>query len=369
MSDLKHNSGLSRDQFRRMLTGLSPALSICLAFGISPICYSQNQQETKVQKTETSVIVLSDKEGGKEKILEQLREKLQMLPEDQREKILKQVSESLSKAEAGPSKEQRIVVATVDADGKPVKTEGNVVTMTIVQDGEEGKKVKNPEARTRVEARVQKMEELRNRQGASLPKEIQDKLKGQAFNMVLKAMPEIEGSELPKFRIGLSVENPETSTEDKPTGDSAPGLVVERVMEDTPASQAGIKEGDVIVAINGQDAKDFASLQQAVQEAGKEDRALKLKIQRKEESMILKVKPTKSEESGALNFEMIPSVGSVLPLDMVQGLNSDAIKILRSDANSPQIDSQTNREIAELREEIQELKGMVKKLLESASNR
>lgn len=369
MSGIQHNPGLSRAQFRRMLAGLSPALSICLAFGISPICFGQNQQETKVQKTETSVIVLSDKEGGKEKILEQLREKLKMLPEDQREKILKQVTESLGKAEATPSKEQRIVVATVDADGKPVKADGNVVTMTIVQDGQEGKNAKNGEARTRVEARVRKLEDLKNREGSPLPKEIQEKLKGQAFNMVLKAMPGIEGSEMPKFRIGLSVENPETGTEDKPTGDAARGLVVERVMEDTPASQAGIKEGDVIVAINGQDAKDFASLQQAVQEAGNEDRALKLKIQRKEESMILKVKPTKSEESGALNFEMIPSVGSVFPLDMIQGQNSGAIQIMGLNSNAQQSDSATKKEIAELREEIQELKSMVKKLLESANNR
>ncbi|MFN9952689.1 MAG: PDZ domain-containing protein, partial [bacterium] len=89
----------------------------------------------------------------------------------------------------------------------------------------------------------------------------------------------------PKFRIGLSVENPEET-------ESEEGLVVERVMEDSPAADAGIEEGDVIIAINGEEAEDFASLQEAVQEAGKADRALKLKLQRDGKEMVLKVKPT-----------------------------------------------------------------------------
>jgi len=148
--------------------------------------------------------------------------------------------------------------------------------------------------------------------------------------------------------------------------ESEDGLVVDRVMEDSPAAQAGIQEGDVIIEINGEEAENFASLQEAVQEAGKADRSLKLKLERDGKEIVLKVKPTKSEETAAMNFKIIPPVGSILPLEMLQGGEGQAMGFA---IQTPNELMDTKKEIAELKEEIQELKAMVKKLLESADKR
>jgi len=293
------NVTLSRESFRRWLAhGVGPSFSACLvtsalATGLASNAFGQIQEAKKVEEKQTAVIVLNDKDGGKEKILEQLRDKLQLLPEEQRDKILKQVEESLEQAFNKSRKEQRVVVTTVDADGKPLASEGNVVTMTIVQDGDKGKEANKAEGRTRVEARVLRNPNI-NQDG--VPKEI------------LKLLPQIQGGErivqgfglaegiaAPRFRIGLSVEAPNDEKEGETDDKSSKGLVVQQVMEESPASEAGIEEGDVILSINGQEAEDFSDLQKAVQEAGQEDRALKLKIQRDGKEITIKVKPIKSE--------------------------------------------------------------------------
>ena len=341
---------------------LGPAMSVCLAACLVPTAFGQSEKDTKIQKKQASVIVLSDTQASKEKILEQLRDKLQMLPEQQRDSILKQVEESFNQISQTP-KEQRVVVTTVDADGKPVSNEGNVVTMTIIQDGNDTKDGKKAEARTRVEARVKQLsqEELPKEIAQLLPK-IQDGqriVKGFRFSENL-------GSESPSFRIGLSVEAPEA--EGASDGKSTLGLSVERVMEDSPASKAGIQEGDVILSINGQDAESFSKLQEAVQEAGKDDRALKLKLQRDGKELNIKVKPIKSENTAAMNFDLVPPVGSLMPLELLQGQDGGRFLFGQAPMGQKEL-AETKQQVADLRQEVQELKAMVKKLLESADKK
>jgi hypothetical protein len=357
MNDRIHQVNASGKSLRKRLkSGFASAFWVCFAIATPTLALAQFDQETKPQQKleqkQTSVIMLSDNKADKEKLLEQLRDKLHMLPQEQRDMILKQVQESLEQKTTPATNQQRVVVRTVDADGKQVSSDGNVVTMTIVQESDEGKQPKKDQPRTRVEARVQKIEELKKLQGLPLPNEIQDKLQGQAFNMILKGMPnvQVDGFESPKYRIGLSVETPEPGSSD--TLDR--GLVVEQVTEDSPASQAGIEKGDVIVSINGQDAESFAELQDAVQSAGKEDRAMKLRILRDGKEKTLKLKPTVSDELPGLKIEMAPSIGTVLPIQM-QSKEQDT--------------SGTEKQLSELREEVRELKQMVKKLLEKTSDR
>jgi hypothetical protein len=344
------NSNAMRNRFRRPLCcGLVSACFLSILTSLSDVALGQTPQEAQ-QKA--SVIVLSEEPGNNQKLLDELREKLKFLPEDQRNKVLDQVEKSLDQATSTSAKPQRTVVATVDAQGAQATKDGQVVTMTIVRspDDNDPKKGEKKVGAIRVE-KIQRMVD---------GKMIQDDLKRVlGNNMILEGSDLALGPQGPKFRIGLSVENPEeTESEDR--------LVVDRVMEDSSAAQAGIQEGDVIIEINGEEAEDYASLQEAVQEAGKADRSLKLKLERDGKEMVLEVKPTKSEEPAAMNFKIIPKVGSILPLDVLQGGEGRAMGFA---IQTPNDLMDTKKEIAELKEEIQELKAMVKELLESADKR
>lgn len=337
-----------QNRFRRVLScTLVSACSIGMISNLSEVALGQATQE---QQQKASVIVLSDKPENSKKLVDELREKLKFLPEDQRNEIIAKVEKSLDEATKTTTTQQRTVVATVDAKDVQATKDGQTITMTIVQSSDENDSQKGEKKQgvTRIIQMPRIVEER-------IPEDLKRVL---GNNMVLDGGL-LQSSQEPKFRIGLSVENPEET-------ESEEGLVVERVMEDSPAADAGIEEGDVIIAINGEEAEDFASLQEAVQEAGKADRALKLKLQRDGKEMVLKVKPTKSEEPAVMNFKVMPQAGSILPLGLPQMVEGQAFGLA---IPSPNDLMETKNEIAALKEEIQELKAMVKKLLESTEKR
>ena len=330
----------------------------------------QNQEEPKTELKRT-LIVLNDENSSAEKILEQLREQLQALPPPQRDEILASVAKALAQATKRSGQEKKVVVTTVDADGKPLSTEGNVVTMTIVQESDP-KDTKSGESQTRVIARIEGKDKA-HKENLNL------NLKSMADGMMLRRITRAENLGGPMFRIGLSIEaadqgdggeGREATAEGKPVR----GLIVERIMDESPASEAGIEQGDVIVMINGKEAKDFVSLQDAVQQAGKEDRPVKLKLERDGKELTVKINPVESADVGAMSFDLVPPIGSVLPLDlpgggMMEGRVVEGLRMLSQMEFGGKASEETTKEIAELKEEIQELKEMVKKLLEKVEAR
>jgi membrane-associated protease RseP (regulator of RpoE activity) len=333
----------------------------------------QNQEESKTEVKRT-LIVLNDESSSAEKMLEKLREQLKDLPPQKRDEILASVAKALSQATKRSGQDKQVVVTTVDADGKPLSTEGNVVTMTIVQDADP-KGTKSGESQTRVTARVEGKE---NAQRENAQSEILN-LKSMADGMMLRGITKAENLGGPTFRIGLSIEAADQQDGGEGTGATAEGksergLIVERIMDESPASEAGIEQGDVILMINGKEAKDFASLQEAVQQAGKEDRSVKLKLERDGKEMTVKIKPVESADVGPMSFDLVPPIGSVLPLDlqgrgMLEGRVVEGLRMLSPMEFGGKASEQTTKDIAELKEEIQELKEMVKKLLEKVEAR
>lgn len=355
----------ARGRFRSLLLGgFVSAVSMSLATILPHTALGQNQEESKTQSKRT-LIVLNDESGSTEKILEQLREKLQGLPQAQRDEILESVEKSLNQAMRASGQAQRVIVKAVDADGKDLSTEGNVVTMTIVQESlpSGSKDANSRDAEDKDQSDDPRLKEL---------KQVLPKAMGKS--MIIRGVTKAENLGGPRFRIGLSVVSPDVETSGNSDGKSALGLIVERIMEDSPASEAGIEQGDVILMINGNEAKDLASLQQAVQQAGKEDRSVKLKLERDGKELTIKVKPTASEDDQTMSFDLVPPIGSVLPLDlpgggMMEGRVVEGLRMLSPMEFGGQISEQTSKEIAELKEEIQELKQMVKKLLEKVEDR
>ena len=383
----------ARGRFRSLLLcGLVSAVSMSLATALPNTALGQNQEESKTEVKRTSVIVLNDENSSTEKMLEKLREQLKDLPPPQRDDILANVAKALSQATKRSGQDKQVVVTTVDADGKPLSTEGNVVTMTIVQEADP-KGTKSGESQTRVTARVEGKEKAQKenaqKENAQIEK-IQSEnlnlnlnLKSMADGMMLRRITRAENLGGPMFRIGLSIEAAEQGDGGEGGGEgggataegkSVRGLIVERIMDESPASEAGIEQGDVILMINGEEAKDFASLQEAVQQAGKEDRSVKLKLERDGKELTVKIKPVESADVGSMSFDLVPPIGSVLPLDlqgrgMLEGRVVEGLRYLSPMEFGGKASEQTTKDIAELKEEIQELKEMVKKLLEKVEAR
>lgn len=376
----------ARGRFRSLLLGgLVSAVSMSLATILPHTALGQNQEESKTELKRT-LIVLNDESSSTEKMLEQLREQLKDLPPQKRDEILASVAKALAQATKRSGQDKQVVVTTVDADGKPLSTEGNVVTMTIVQDADPNG-TKSGESQTRVTARVEGKEKA---QKEKAPKEnaqsektqsgnLNLNLKSMADGMMLRGITKAENLGGPMFRIGLSIEAADQQDGGEGAGATAEGksvrgLIVERIMDESPASEAGIEPGDVILMINGKEADDFASLQEAVQQAGKEDRSVKLKLERDGKELTVKIKPVESADVGPMSFDLVPPIGSVLPLDMpgggmLEGRVVEGLRMLSPMEFGGKASEQTTKEIAELKEEIQELKEMVKKLLEKVEAR
>ena len=366
----------ARGRFRSLLLGgFVSAVSMSLATILPHTALGQNQEESKTELKRT-LIVLNDENSSTEKMLEQLREQLKDLPPQKRDEILASVAKALSQATKRSGQDKQVVVTTVDADGKPLSTEANVVTMTIVQEADP-KGTKSGESQTRVTARVEGKENAQKEKTQS--ENLNLNLKSMADGMMLRRITRAENLGGPKFRIGLSIEAPEQGDGGEGEGATAEGksvrgLIVERIMDESPASEAGIEQGDVIVMINGKEAKDFVSLQEAVQQAGKEDRPVKLKLERDGKELTVKINPVESADVGAMSFDLVPPIGSVLPLDlpgggMMEGRVVEGFRMLSPMEFGGKASEETTKEIAELKEEIQELKEMVKKLLEKVEAR
>ena len=74
------------------------------------------------------------------------------------------------------------------------------------------------------------------------------------------------------------------------------GILVVRVIPNTPAERAGIRRGDVITTVNNQSIKDGGELQSIVDKTGL-NKSLKLKLQRGDRSLELTVQTTQLESA------------------------------------------------------------------------
>jgi len=414
------------------------ALLSTLAFASASLASEQLRAEDPPQSTKTQVVVVSSDDHSTENMMKKLREQLKDLPEEQRDKILAQVEKSLEQAMKGHGahggekhgkgeqttvtktqtvvvnaealgktdkdgqpkvvKGQRIMVVPKSSDAKDGKSDGKEATVTITlvdgDKGGDGKKIQGfkileggkiegmkplvvqgqslegGQYQFQIAEDAEDIEELKKR----IPKMLQEKLLDGQVREVLLAQ---QG---PSYRIGLAIEQ---STNEEGDEKSNRGLVVERVIEDSPAGQAGILEGDVIESINGVKVTAFTSLQEAVQAAGKADEAIKLVIDRDGKEITVKVKPTKLEGTeGGLNFLMAPQAGSIVSGDDIASMKSGVFTFgvplpnMNPEAGAAGIaamlpgvavNGELKSEIEALRNEVSELKGMIKKLLKKVA--
>ncbi|MBJ7900796.1 MAG: trypsin-like serine protease [Cyanobacteria bacterium RI_101] len=112
------------------------------------------------------------------------------------------------------------------------------------------------------------------------------------------------GQKVPHPYIGVQMVNltPELARQNNQDPNSAffipevEGILVVRVIPDTPAERAGVRRGDVITAVNGKAIKDGAALQNLVDGAGL-NQPLKLSLQRGERRLELTVQTAQLESA------------------------------------------------------------------------
>jgi len=110
----------------------------------------------------------------------------------------------------------------------------------------------------------------------------------------------------PRFAIGIAFQPKEN--------ESSEGMVVDRVMERSPAEEAGLRKDDVIIAANDRELGDPQQLAEMVQRSGQEGREIRLKVRRDDETFDLSVRPRLSAEQ-----DFPPGVGSISVWEMIPG--------------------------------------------------
>lgn len=156
-------------------------------------------------------------------------------------------------------------------------------------------------------------------------------------------------------------------------------LIVDEVFDETPAAKAGIKAGDVILAVNGSEGNlSSGDLIETIQKAGKEDKAVTLKVKRGDDQMDVEVKPAKSSVPSmtALSSADIRMNADGVPMTFFGGLSEegnefkfvpDSAKgfLLRSAGGSDDMATEMKNlksELSEVKKSLEEIKSMLKEM-------
>jgi serine protease DegQ len=196
----------------------------------------------------------------------------------------------------------------------------------------------------------------------------------------------------PRYRIGIALlqsqtkdheddgddeEDDEEDEDEDEDEDEMDGLVIENVLDDSPAKEAGVQSGDVVVKVNGKKVKVVTDMQETIQNAGKNEKAVVLELLRKGKEITVSVKPTKTEEPdpSMVDLSLVPEGGNIVPgrafVFRGDGQHIAPLEGVAQVPGMPMIatwnsaaDEGLKKEIQNLKSEIAELKEMIKKLIE-----
>lgn len=156
-----------------------------------------------------------------------------------------------------------------------------------------------------------------------------------------------------KYRIGV-----QTSVTTTEGSEPEPGVKIEAVFPATPASEAGIEEGDILLKIDGQDLKSVEQLTKAIQVAGKDGKEITLQVQRGDDSKEIKVKPSEIKETDKIveNIQLLRAPQSGWLFEATGG--AEGMNMFGGTTDL----SNLKKELEEIRNEIREIKEMLKDL-------
>jgi hypothetical protein len=383
-----------------MHTSSLACASLVGSFVANPLRADDDPPVTK----KSTVVVVSSDDGKADEVVAKVREQLEKsgLPKEQQEKILEQVQSAIANADkskgialhaqihaehadhaakhadevakgaqavaervARVAKNRAIVMKQLQDNGDKANEQGKVTTkqriIIIDKDGKQQEINLGEGGGINLDGNVllERLGQLQKLEGGDAA---QGELIARLPEMLQGRVLQVAGDG-PAFRIGIAINR---STEEENEEAEMEGLVVEEVIPDSPAMQAGIKEGDIVVTVNGEELENFVTLQEAVQKAGKEDASIKLEIKREGKELTVTVKPTKTEASdvGTMNIKLAPENGFIMtpgqgaPQGVPPGM-AWAFKAANGDEQEA-----LKKEIQDLKSDVEELKGLIKKLID-----
>lgn len=218
-----------------------------------------------------------------EQIMKQVTQALDQtdLPTATKQNLLRDLEHNLSKALSGE--------ATADQAATEQSKQG--------ADGDDDSaeaRSDRPE-RPRQQARTAQREERRERREASGDAASQlrraEEYRAEAERQLRRATQDTPIGPPLRFAIGVMLE-----PSDEPDSDGQ--LEITDVFPDSPADEAGLQRGDVILKVEGDELTDAAEVARRVDQAGRENKSLKLEILRDQKTLTVEVKP-----AARFNFE------------------------------------------------------------------
>lgn len=162
----------------------------------------------------------------------------------------------------------------------------------------------------------------------------------------------VQARPVSEFMIGIAM-GPTSEILQAQLGLDASGIAVMSVMPDSPAAKAGIQKHDVLTAAGDRLLQDLGDLVKVVDNAGKNDREVTIKLIRQGKGMEFKVKPTKRPEP---QYEVIDDLELPEELEELQGLRR--YQLIPNGQALPDIDG----EFDELLEVIEQLEQRIENL-------
>lgn len=281
------------------------ALSLAMAIPVSPMVHAQDEAKEEPKVTKSSTFVFQASGDDLKDVEKKVREALEKsgVAAEIKEKVLAELAANAGQIK-GQAKEMRI-------KAEAIKDKATAMTIQLA-----GEALKD---------------------------------NGEMMTRVMRVMGD------QKFRIG--VQTSVTSSEDE---DIQPGVVVEAVFPESPASEAGIKEGDVLIKINGEELSSVDQLTKTIQVAGKDGKPIALVVKRGDDSVDIEVKPSEIKETDriveSVNLLRSPQSGWVFS-DM--GMPGQVTVTGHANMSSTQ---DLKKELEELRKDVREIKEMLKEL-------
>ena len=158
----------------------------------------------------------------------------------------------------------------------------------------------------------------------------------------IRRMTREHGDDEPSYRIGIMLGEPV-------------GVVIQDTVEDSPAAKAGLRAGDLLLAVNGQTVSDPSMLLSQVAEAGAADKPLRLLIVRDNFSQVKTVKVRAETIQNEASDDDSPSDSE----------DEEAEHEEEEHAHEHEHAHDHAQALNELREELEELRGKIKKLQRS----
>lgn len=162
--------------------------------------------------------------------------------------------------------------------------------------------------------------------------------------------------------IGVSLENLNDQLGNFFGADDGNGALVREVVDDSPAQKAGLKAGDVIVAIDGKDIEELDDVQRRVRQADKGDQ-LDITVLRDKKEMTVAVEVEEAPDS----YSWSPGKLNYVPFDNFQFFAPQMKGLLRGNfLDDEDWDDDVDNDVRqELKESMNELREELKELRES----